>query len=100
VIFPAIFLFAYLPILTIIKRFGNPFRVFFLYCVAFVFLEFVALVFSSKITLSGNNIGECYGDETNKMSCRYFYKKNACIDKSKVNPGHLQILENLSGMNQ
>lgn len=98
-VIPAIFLFAYLPILTIIKRFGNPFRVFFSYCVAFVFLGFVALVFSSKITLSGNNIGECYGDETNKMSCRYFYKKNAFIDKSKVNPGHLQILENLSGMN-
>ena len=62
------------------------------YMLGFVFLGFVALYFSSKISLSGTEFSELYGDGTGRMTYRLAFKNGKSVDMQKIDEGQLQLL--------
>ena len=63
-----------------------------LYLVVFFILGFVALFYSSRISLSGKDFSEVYGDGHARMTYRYAFQNGKDVDLTQVDEGQLLLL--------
>ena len=66
-----------------------PFRS---YLVIYVVLGAVSLGYSTRISLSGREFGEVFGDGTTRMTYRYAFKNGKKVDLSQVDQGSVRLL--------
>ncbi len=62
------------------------------YLTGFFLFGLVALAFSTRISLSGREFSEVYGEGTTKMTYRYSFQNGKPVDWNRVNEDHVWIL--------
>lgn len=65
----------------------------YLYLCGFVVLGVSAILFSTRISLSGRNFSEYYGDGTTRMMYRYAFQNGMEIDMAQVDEKWVRLLE-------
>lgn len=64
-----------------------------LYVPVFVALGFVAVLFSTRISLSGTEFSELFGDGSTKMTYRYAFQNGKEVDMRLVSEGKVRLLQ-------
>lgn len=91
-----------LPVLTILmfrsvenlaKRWRSIRIVILLYVPVFLALGFVAVIFSTRISLSGTEFSELYGDGSTKMTYRYAFRNGKEVDMRRVSEEQVRLLQ-------
>jgi len=63
------------------------------YLVCFFLIGILSLAFSTRISLSGKDFSELYGDGTNKMTYRYAFNNGRKVDLSQVDFKKVRLLK-------
>jgi hypothetical protein len=62
------------------------------YLVGFLVLGIVAILFSTRISLSGKEFSDLYGDGTARMTYRFAFRNGKDVDMSQVSEGQVRLL--------
>jgi hypothetical protein len=63
------------------------------YIACFFLLGLAALAFSTRISLSGSEFSELYGDGSTTMTYRYAFQNGKAVDRGRVHDGYVRILQ-------
>ncbi|MFH1790415.1 MAG: hypothetical protein ABH885_00300 [Candidatus Omnitrophota bacterium] len=62
------------------------------YLIGFIVLGIVAILFSTRISLSGKEFSDLYGDGTTRMTYRFVFRNGKDVDMGKVSEEQVRLL--------
>ncbi len=90
---PIMFILLFYTVNSLKHRCSFMHRLFLSYCVIFIFLGLVGILYSTRISLSGKEFSETFGDGSKTMTYRYAFQNGKPIEMEMVNMNNLRLLE-------
>jgi len=92
-LFPILVVLFLTAIRDLVNRRPVTHRAFQSYAVLFLIMGFIALLFSTKISLSGRRLGDLYGNERMRITYRYVLQNDKTVDKKKIIRQQVRLLQ-------